>query len=222
MKNVNKLNKYLQAGEIILWYQMKVTNWYYLRRKILYVSSIILSIFLIIWFIAMLDFLLPATVILSTLITLNIFVVPYLISDYIKIKGKQLRVADLKNYERFVILTNKRFIRKHFFLNSQKSLLQYSEQVLEHNKDIAYLNLDCVEGIIVNYPRKAIFLLIGKEKLYFESYWDVIWTHFFIHIPKGDINELKVALAKLKKILPLEMKEKDIKLNMEVYIVAKD
>ena len=55
---------------------------------------------------------------------------------------------------------------------------------------------------------------------YFEEWKDWFWTDFYINFKKSELNELKDTLEQLKKIMILELKEKE--LDLEMYIVKKN
>ncbi|MFX1316251.1 MAG: hypothetical protein ACFE9T_10335 [Promethearchaeota archaeon] len=218
---MKSIRKYLQEGEIILWYRYKVKNWYS-SRGLLLLGYFIFLILAILGFIVTLNLfqsLYVPSIIISSLIIVTVVFIIFLITDFKKLRKKQLTRTELKNYEQFEILTNKRYIRKNYIWNSKKSLLEYSKEDLEQTKDIVFLNLNCVEGIMVHYGKEIIFFLIGDDIDYFEEWKDWFWTDFYINFRKSELNELKDTLEQLNKIMLLELKEKE--LDLEIYIVKK-
>ncbi len=219
---MKSIRKYLQEGEMILWYRYKVKNWYS-SRGFLLLGYFIFLILTILGFIVTLNSfqsLYVPSIVISSLIVVTVVFIIFLITDFKKLRGKQLTRTELKNYEQFEILTDKRYIRKNYIWNSKKSLLEYSKEDLEKTKDIVFLNLNCVEGIMIHYGKEIIFFLIGDDIDYFEEGKDWFWTDFYINFRKSKLNELKDTLEQLNKIMFLELKEKE--LDLEMYVVKKN
>lgn len=110
----------------------------------------------------------------------------------------RLSKSELKNYEFFDILTNKRYIRRNYYLNFEEDYSAYSEEVYDLVEDVFFLNLKCVSRVIFLNKKKIIALEIkGFENI----------QGFPIKFFSGKISEFLQVRSDLIDLLDLEFND---------------
>ncbi|UCC18927.1 MAG: hypothetical protein JSV62_12575 [Promethearchaeota archaeon] len=197
-----EIEKYLQKDEEILWKSSENVNLVYFIRGITF--FIICSLFMVPLFAILLFQILEQ-------ITAFILIVVFIIIDLLlsllgiynyKKRKKRLNLAynELKNYKEFVILTNKRFIRRNYYLNFKVNLSRYiSENLLEKIGDIIFIKLENIKVVIIEHNVEEINFLFHNE---------LTLSPFYIKTFKMDSKETSGITELVIKILNLERVEK--------------
>jgi len=110
----------------------------------------------------------------------------------------KLSKSELKNYEFFDILTNKRYIRRNYYHNFEEDYSAYSEEVYDLVEDVIFLNLKCVSRVIFLNKEKIIALEIKD----FENI-----QGFPIKFFSGKISEFLQVRSDLIDLLDLEFND---------------
>jgi len=196
------LENYLSKDEKVIWFRCEIVNIvYFIRLVIIFIvlSFIVIPLFNFIYdsigemeILSLIVFFFISDVVL-------LFLAGY---NYSKRKKKlNLTYNQLKNYEEFVILTNKRFIRKNYYMNYKLDLSRYVfENILEYNDDIIFIKLENIKAISIDYLYREIYFLFEK---------DSHLSKFYIKFLKKDLKEINEVLKRLKQILNLKKVEKD-------------
>jgi hypothetical protein len=141
------------------------------------------------------DFMILQVVILILVLPLGVFFAE-IISYRKRLKRLDVRTKDLKNYEEFTVLTNKRWIQKSlFFLKLDYS--KYDSDLILIQKDLAIANLLDIEIIYITKGFKSEIFYIN----FFKS-WDK-WTEesvLQVILEKSDYLILMETLQKLFSI----------------------
>ncbi|MFW9901687.1 MAG: hypothetical protein ACFFDY_10445 [Candidatus Thorarchaeota archaeon] len=212
MVSFKDMESSLYNEEKILWKKKAYTNELKELRFTLNISilTIVISLFsIILYFLTStinFDFLLTLfillTVVLISVIPLSLLFRIY--NEYKKIAKKlKIELSNLRNYEEFFILTNRRWIQKSFYLAKIDDFKFNTDKIIKKN-DIAFLDLDIINVIYIS-PQK-------KEKTYWINFfkeWDknLEESIFQLYLEKSDYKQL---LETLEKIFQITTIEKDI------------
>jgi len=117
--------------------------------------------------------------------------------NYVKKLRKNLKLSDedLKNYEVFDLITNQRYIRRHYYLNFYRDYSAYSKDIYEIIDDVFFLNLKSVKIVIFFFVDSRISL----EPDDFEPRQD-----FDIKLQKDKKSDFPVVREALINLLDLE------------------
>ena len=191
---MEEINMLLLEGEKILWHRNETENLVY------FVRNIIIFIIISLIFLPFLRWIFHIEEIFITVIlTIGVLLIDGLLSglavyNYVKRRNRlHLGYKQLKNYEQFDIITNKRYIRRHYYLNYKVDISRYLfEQFIEKIDDVVFLNLENIKGVIVAYHIKEITFILEDEP-----------SMFSIKDLDMDLKDLKEALKVLKQLLNL-------------------
>jgi len=212
MVSFKDIESSLYNEEKILWKNKTYTNEikelrFTLNISILTIVASLLSI--ILYFLTStinFDFLLTLfillTVLLISVIPLYLFFKIY--NEYKKIAKKlKIELSNLRNYEEFFILTNKRWIQKSFYLVKIDDFKFDTEKIIKEN-DIAFVDLDNINVIYVSPQKKEKTYLINFFKEWDKNLEESI---FQLYLEKSDYKQL---LETLEKVFQIKKQEKDI------------
>jgi len=195
-EKVEEFNENLLKDEKILWCTKKTVN---------LVNFIRLGVFLIMFFIILyklffyyymiqgnffsLMFLIPTL----TLGTLTVSLI--LLKEYKKLsKLLGLSYKQLKYYNYYNILTNKRYIRKNFKLNHKTDFSVYPVDVVEIINYTIFLNYEKIERVVLNLNRKIIDFKI-------KGFTGISNAEFYLEYSKNDLNEIMRVLINTLKLV---------------------
>ncbi len=224
------LKKKLEQDEIIKWEKIEIKNFFYLP-EVLIIISVSFTLEIIIAFI--IKVLWINFLIISSLLIMAIFVIVEDLNKYLRLKRDlNLSGKELRHYESFQVLTNKRFIERQIYY--REYLPNYSDVALKMIADLRFLNLICIRLIIVQRLKNVIYFYTQD---FINEYGD---TDYFIEVLdpylnlrgsiniycRKDPNQLEKAFTALNSILPLErifqnengeiytIKGKNVKINL--------
>ncbi|MFX1427285.1 MAG: hypothetical protein ACFFBE_12595 [Promethearchaeota archaeon] len=199
--NWGNINKYLSEDEKILWYRIELVNLVYFIRAI--VIFIVISLVMC-PFINILFFQKQARITIGIMMLVMGIIDMVLIAlagyNY-KLRKRRLHLEykQLKNYEQFDIITNKRYIRRHYYLNYKVDLSRYIfEHYIEKIDDIIFLKLENIKSVIVAHQIKEINFILEDEP-----------SMFSIKALEMSFEDFNEALKILKQILNLDILEQD-------------
>ena len=212
MVSFKDIESSLYNDEKILWKKKAYTNEIKELRFTINISilTIVASLFsIILYFLTStinFDFLLTLfillTVLLISVIPLYLFFKIY--NEYKKIAKKlKIELSNLRNYEEFFILTNRRWIQKSFYLAKIDDFKFDTEKIIKEN-DIAFVDLDNINVIYVSPQKKEKTYLINFFKEWDKNLEESI---FQLYLEKSDYKQL---LETLEKIFQIKKKEKDV------------
>ncbi|NVM19616.1 MAG: hypothetical protein HWN80_18075 [Candidatus Lokiarchaeota archaeon] len=114
---------------------------------------------------------------------------------------EELKLSDveLMNYEFFDIFTNKRYIRRNYFLNFEQYVKMYLEAAYELVSDVYFLELKFVSKVLF----KSRSCTIGLELEGFEDVQGIP-----VYINKKDISKFSALKESLITVLNLEYIDK--------------
>ncbi|MBY8983225.1 MAG: hypothetical protein KGD57_09770 [Candidatus Lokiarchaeota archaeon] len=80
--------------------------------------------------------------------------------------------GDLKQFPYYEVITNKRYIRKDFYLVNNTDFSEYEPNSIEIVNNILYLNMDYIEKIVIDLAYQRIDFLIrgNNDKLFRDIY----------------------------------------------------
>jgi len=198
--------KFISHNEEILWEYSEEKN---LLKDI--IVHLIIGIFLLIFFIAIIIFISQTLEWLSWYIVLLISIFPILlfvrtiitgVKNYKDMLNKlQLSRKELRNYERVYMLTNKRWIQKDYDLSSNIDISKYKKGVLERNKDIIFVNLENIKVIYtVEDKEYMIAFYIDYDEENFEDSYLGVWL---------SLEEFQKVMKILKDVIPIKKGKQD-------------
>ena len=164
-KSFEEVKSELSRDEKILWKQTKLSKkWNIIKIKIflsfLFIGGSIITV-LLCYTIALND---PSAILYLMLILPFLFIISFdfffLFHDFKSCrkiaKVLNVKIGDLKNYEEFIILTNKRWIQKSLKL-IEYDYADFSNDLIRFQKDFIFVNLRDIHVI-------HIFPTLGKNK----------------------------------------------------------
>ncbi len=220
----------LDQDEIIVWEKSKVKNYFYLPQIIITISivyAIIITIAII--FHDILIYLLT----LGFIAIMSIGIISD-VKNYMRRKRDlKLSHKELKYYESFYILTNKRLIERQ--INYRESFSFYTEGSFNKIADMRFLILKSVNLIIVQRLKNVIYFYtenyineFSDTDYFIERLDPYLYLRGTINIYcKKDQNQLEKAFTALNSILSLErifqnqngeiyaIKGKNLKINLK-------
>lgn len=198
---MENIEKYLLKDEKILWYRSKVVDLVFFIRSVIIFIIVSLIFFPICYlFIFNIQEMITGVIITIVLIITEGILIYLAVYNYKKRKKRlQLTYSQLKNYEEFDIITNKRYIRRYYYLNFKVDLSRYVyENYVEQIGDTVFLKLENIKAIIVVYHIKEInFILEDKA------------SKFYIRDLNMELKDIEKALKILIELLNLERVEQD-------------
>ncbi len=202
------MKKNLEQDETIVWEKSEEKNYFYLPVVIITISACDALVIMIA--IILNELLIYILMIGGTVIT-TVFVVVEDVNFYLRLKRYlHLSPKELKHYESFQVLTNKRFIERQ--INYTDTFPNYSEDSFKKIADRTFLNLNYVNLIIVQRLKNVIYFYTQD---FIDKYGD---TDFFVEVLdpylylrdtvyiycKKDQNQFNKAFTALNSILLLE------------------
>jgi len=118
------------------------------------------------------------------------------LKNYRKITAIQLPREQLKEYDFFYLITNKRYIRKDYFFHYKRDFSKYPENAFDQVGDTVFMNFDWIDIIIVDYVLKEINF---KIKDFPEG------RAFFLGFT--DKDEMEKVMEIIQTVIPLEILE---------------
>lgn len=197
--SLNNVEEFLDEDEEILWSRNEINNLLSfillsIKAMIFYIGFIM--IFYIIYII--LGSIIGAILMLSFCIIGVITIIGMTVKHYRKvIKTIPLNRNQLKQYEFFLIITNKQYIRKDYYFHYKRDFSKYPRNILEQIGDTIFLNFACINVIIVDYVLKEINF---KTKFFPKD------RAFFIGFEEKD--EMDNVMEIIKSLIPLNIIEK--------------
>ncbi|MFX1429152.1 MAG: hypothetical protein ACFFCY_03180 [Promethearchaeota archaeon] len=128
-----------------------------------------------------------------------VLVVLILVRSYKEVTKIQLTHEQLKEYDFFYIITNKRYIRKDYHFHSKQNFSKYPKNAFQKVGDTVFLHFDSVEAIIVDYVFKEVNF---KIKNFPEG------RAFFLDFKEK--SEMKKVIEKIQTVILLKILEKKV------------
>lgn len=207
---MEEIKNNLPKNEEVLWFHEENTDLtYFIKMTLIFIicSFIMVPVcnIYIFYFIGEIEKL----ILFLSFIIIDGFLMLLAVFNYKKLKNRlNLTYRKLKNYKEFVILTNKRYIRRNYYLNFKVNLSRYIfENALEQIGDVLYIKLEKINKVIVDYN-------ISEINLHFQD--DPILSPFYIKFKKIDLKEVQEIIKLLIKLLNLVRVEQ--KPHYEKYI----
>ena len=169
---MEKVKQYFLKDEKILWERSKVVN----LLLFIPISGLCYFMFILIFSLILIYFL------LNLMEVIEVFVVGFICygillgggivllkEAYEEYKKRKKAVGgdELKKYEHYEIITNKRYIRRDYKLNFSRNLdfSVYPEEVLDIvEENILFLDLNKVDQVELNYHEKCIYLMVKIDE----------------------------------------------------------
>ncbi|MFX0140575.1 MAG: hypothetical protein ACFFDN_43445 [Candidatus Hodarchaeota archaeon] len=199
--SLKELKHLLDEDEEILWLRKETKN---LMSLILF--SIKAEIFFILFIIVAITIVMILGSIIGVVIILSLGIVGVVYVIIITVKGyrnrmeaTQLNREELKEYDFFYIITNKRYIRKDYYYHEKRDFSKYPKNSFEKIGDTVFLHFDWIDLIIVDFVLKEINF---KIKDFPEG------RAFFLGFKEKD--EMEKVMEIIQNVIPLEISEKKV------------
>jgi len=195
---IDEIDQFLDEDEEILWSRKKIVNLLSIIPFILK-AGIIFTLFCLIFIIY--SFFLGSVIGIMLILSFYTFGLGFLIVAVVKsyrtkTKTIQLNRDQLKEYEFFYIITNKRYIRKDYYYHYKRDFSKYPKNAFYQIGDSVFLNFDYVDEILVDYVLKEVNF---KIKGFPEG------RAFFLEFK--EIDELEKIMEIIQTVIPLEILE---------------
>lgn len=212
MVSIEEIKTILSSEEKILWKKQNYTN----ELKGLRFTFIILtltvgvSIFSIlfyfltskVYFNILLSFFISLTILLISGFPLYLFF--RIFSEYKEIiKRLELKLSDLKRYEEFFMLTNKKWIQKSFNLVKVDDF-NFESDLLLKQKDLAFVSLDSIEVIYITTQKKRKIYNVNLFRR-----WDKYLEESVIHVFLQE-NDFLTLIETLRKLFHISKEEHNV------------
>ncbi|MFX1350135.1 MAG: hypothetical protein ACFE92_15820 [Promethearchaeota archaeon] len=212
MVSLAEIESNLTSEEIILWKKQNYINELKQLKFTLniLILSLAVSIFSILFYFLnskfSLDVFLGVFILLTILLIsgfpLYLFLNIY--NEYKRITQRlELKLSNLRSYEEFFILTNKRWIQKSFHLAKIDEIRNEKNQIIK-KKDIAFVNLDSIKVIYISPQKEGKVYHINFFKL-----WDKNLEESIFHVFLEE-NDYKKMIEILRKIVEIIKEEHDV------------
>lgn len=212
MVSFEEIKSTLNSEEKILWKKQNYTNELKELRFTLniLIFTVGISIFSLLFYFltstinidVMLSFVISLTIFLISGFPLYLFFKIY--SEYKKIiKRLELKLSNLRRYEEFFILTNKRWIQKSFYL-AKIDNFNYKSDLMVKQKDLAFVNLDNIEVIYISPQKKVEMFQVNFFRL-----WDKNSEESIFRVNIGG-DELQEIMKTLQEIFQITKEEHEV------------
>lgn len=206
IQSSNEAEEFLNEDEEILWSRKEINNLlsfvsFSIKAIIFYIGFL-----MIFYIICVISGIIVGAILMLSLCILGIIVtIVMTIKTYrTRIKTIPLNRNQLRQYEFFYMITNKRYIRKDYYYHDKRDFSKYPKNAFEQIGDTVFLNFECVDRIIVDYVLKEINF---KIKGYPEG------RAFFLGFNEKD--EMDKVMKLIQTALPLEILQKKVDKNMD-------
>lgn len=212
MVSFEEIKSTLNSEEKILWKKQNYTNELKELRFTLniLIFTVGISIFSLLFYFltstinidVMLSFVISLTIFLISGFPLYLFFKIY--SEYKKIiKRLELKLSNLRRYEEFFILTNKRWIQKSFYL-AKIDNFNYKSDLMVKQKDLAFVNLDNIEVIYVSPQKKG-----KRYRVNFFRIWDKTSEDSVLQVLLEE-NYYQKLMETLRELFQITEEEQDV------------
>ncbi len=212
MVSFEEIKSTLNSDEKIFWKKQHYTNELKELRFTLniLIFTVGISIFSLLFY--FLTSTIKFDVLLSLFISLTILLISgfplYLFfriySEYKKIiKRLELKLINLRRYEEFFILTNKRWIQKSFYL-AKIDDFNYESDLMVKRKDMAFANLDNIEVIYISPQKKTEIFQVN-----FFRVWDKILEESILHVFL-EKNDFQTLMETFQELFHISKEEHDV------------